>query len=38
MAKIVGGLSSSHIPTVGNVIHNELFEDPYWKPFSLIKK
>ena len=33
MAKIVGGLTTSHIPAIGNAIHRELFEDPYWKPF-----
>lgn len=33
MAKIIGGLTTSHIPAVGNAIHNEQFEDPYWKPF-----
>lgn len=33
MAKIIGGLTSSHIPAVGNAIANELFDDPYWKPF-----
>lgn len=33
MAKIIGGLTSSHIPAVGNAIHQGLFEDPYWKPF-----
>jgi protocatechuate 4,5-dioxygenase beta chain len=33
MAKIVGGLTSSHIPAVGNAIANELYDDPYWKPF-----
>lgn len=33
MAKIVGGISTSHIPAIGNAIANELFEDPYWKPF-----
>lgn len=33
MATIIGGLTSSHIPAVGNAIHKELFEDPYWKPF-----
>ncbi|MDH5359522.1 MAG: class III extradiol dioxygenase family protein [Gammaproteobacteria bacterium] len=33
MAKIVGGLTTSHIPAVGNAIANELFDDPYWKPF-----
>lgn len=33
MAKIIGGLTTSHIPAVGNAIHNELYDDPYWKPF-----
>lgn len=33
MAKIVGGLTSSHIPAVGNAFANKLFDDPYWKPF-----
>lgn len=33
MAKIIGGLTSSHIPAVGNAIAKEMFEDPYWKPF-----
>jgi len=33
MAKILGGVTTSHIPAVGNAIANELFEDPYWKPF-----
>ena len=33
MAKIIGGVTTSHIPAVGNAIHNELQDDPYWKPF-----
>ncbi|TDE40994.1 class III extradiol dioxygenase family protein [Antarcticimicrobium sediminis] len=33
MARILGGLTTSHIPAVGNAIHNGLFDDPYWKPF-----
>lgn len=33
MAKIIGGLTTSHIPAVGNAIANELYDDPYWKPF-----
>ncbi|NYZ17476.1 protocatechuate 3,4-dioxygenase [Azospirillum sp. RWY-5-1] len=33
MARIVGGMTSSHIPAIGNAIAGELFEDPYWKPF-----
>ncbi|KAB2914281.1 MAG: protocatechuate 3,4-dioxygenase [Hyphomicrobiaceae bacterium] len=33
MARIVGGLTTSHIPAVGNAIAKQLFDDPYWKPF-----
>ena len=33
MAKVVGGLTTSHIPSVGNAYAKGLFEDPYWKPF-----
>lgn len=33
MATIIGGLTTSHIPAVGNAIANELYDDPYWKPF-----
>jgi protocatechuate 4,5-dioxygenase, beta chain len=33
MAKIIGGLSTSHIPAIGNAISREMFEDAYWKPF-----
>ncbi|MBP2315358.1 class III extradiol dioxygenase family protein [Azospirillum soli] len=33
MARIVGGITTSHIPAIGNAITKELFEDPYWKPF-----
>ena len=33
MAKILGGITTSHIPAVGNAIQNELYDDPYWKPF-----
>lgn len=33
MARIVGGLTTSHIPAIGNAIARELFEDPYWRPF-----
>ncbi len=33
MARILGGITTSHIPAVGNAIANELFDDPYWKPF-----
>ena len=33
MARIIGGMTSSHIPAVGNAYAKHLFEDPYWKPF-----
>jgi len=33
MAEIIGGLTSSHIPAIGNAIANGLQDDPYWKPF-----
>ena len=33
MATILGGITTSHIPAVGNAIQNELYDDPYWKPF-----
>lgn len=33
MAKVLGGITTSHIPAVGNAIQKELFDDPYWKPF-----
>ena len=33
MATILGGITSSHIPAIGNAIADELFDDPYWKPF-----
>lgn len=33
MAKIIGGIGTSHIPAIGGAIHKGLQEDPYWKPF-----
>lgn len=33
MARIVGGITTSHIPAIGNAITNGLQEEPYWKPF-----
>ncbi|QKV16975.1 class III extradiol dioxygenase family protein [Oricola thermophila] len=33
MATILGGITTSHIPAVGNAIQKELYDDPYWKPF-----
>ncbi|MDX1482632.1 MAG: class III extradiol dioxygenase family protein [Woeseiaceae bacterium] len=33
MARIVGGVTTSHIPAVGNAIANALQDEPYWKRF-----
>jgi len=33
MAKIVGALTTSHIPAIGNAISKGLHEEDYWKPF-----
>ena len=33
MARILGGITTSHIPAVGNAIQKGLYDDPYWKPF-----
>ncbi len=33
MAKIIGTLSTSHIPAIGNAIAKGLQKEPYWKPF-----
>jgi len=35
MARVVGGLTTSHIPAIGNAVpkEKELINDPYWKEF-----
>lgn len=33
MAKIVGAITTSHVPAIGGAIHKGLQEEPYWKPF-----
>lgn len=33
MAKIIGGVTTSHIPAIGNAMANKLENDPYWKRF-----
>ena len=33
MARIVGGVTTSHIPAIGNAIQDGKTEDPYWKRF-----
>jgi protocatechuate 4,5-dioxygenase beta chain len=33
MAKIVGAITTSHVPAIGRAIAKDLQQDPYWKPF-----
>ena len=33
MAKIVGAITTSHVPAIGKAIAKNLQQDPYWKPF-----
>ncbi|MGB8432860.1 MAG: class III extradiol dioxygenase family protein [Burkholderiales bacterium] len=33
MARIVGAVTTSHVPAIGNAIARGTQEDPYWKPF-----
>ncbi len=33
MARIVGAVTTSHVPAIGGAIHKGLQEEPYWKPF-----
>jgi protocatechuate 4,5-dioxygenase beta chain len=33
MAQIVGGIATSHIPSIGKAIARGLYDDPYWKDF-----
>ena len=33
MAKIIGAVTSSHIPAIGNAMSRNLQDDPYWKEF-----
>ena len=33
MAKIIGALTTSHVPAIGGAIAKGLQQDPYWKPF-----
>jgi len=33
MAQIVGGITTSHIPAIGNAITRGLQQEDYWKPF-----
>jgi len=33
MARIVGGVTTSHIPAIGNAMSRGLENEPYWKRF-----
>ncbi len=33
MSKVIGSVSTSHVPAIGNAIAKRLQQDPYWKPF-----
>lgn len=33
MARIIGGLTTSHVPAIGRAIEKNLQSDPYWAPF-----
>ena len=33
MARIIGAVSTSHIPSIGNAIARKLEKDAYWRPF-----
>ncbi len=33
MARIIGGITTSHVPAIGRAIARNLQQDPYWKPF-----
>ncbi len=33
MAKVIGGIATSHVPSIGGAIAKGLQQDPYWKPF-----
>jgi protocatechuate 4,5-dioxygenase beta chain len=34
MARIIGGVGTTHVPAIGGAIAKGLQNDPYWKPFS----
>jgi protocatechuate 4,5-dioxygenase beta chain len=33
MARLIGGIGSSHVPAIGNAIERNMQSDPYWKSF-----
>jgi protocatechuate 4,5-dioxygenase, beta chain len=34
MAKLIGGVGTSHVPAIGAAIDNGKTQEPYWKPFT----
>jgi protocatechuate 4,5-dioxygenase beta chain len=33
MAKVIGGIATTHVPSIGKAIAEKKQNDPYWKPF-----
>jgi protocatechuate 4,5-dioxygenase beta chain len=33
MARIIGGVATTHVPSIGKAIAEKKQNDPYWKPF-----
>jgi protocatechuate 4,5-dioxygenase, beta chain len=33
MARIIGGVATTHVPSIGNAIAHNRQNDPYWRPF-----
>ena len=33
MARIIGGIATTHVPSIGKAIADKKQNDPYWKPF-----
>ncbi len=33
MARIIGGIGTTHVPSIGKAIAEKKHDDPYWKPF-----
>jgi protocatechuate 4,5-dioxygenase, beta chain len=33
MARIIGGIGTTHVPSIGKAIAEHLQKDPYWRPF-----
>lgn len=33
MAKVIGGIATTHVPSIGKAIADKTQNDPYWKPF-----